>query len=94
MCACGTPTRRKEEIGGTLLNTGVYALRSDRRTRKLVDTWLSMRNTEKHDQALLNRMAFVDYMVSSSGDHDLHLWVLYECVTMRCSTAWLSSTTR
>lgn len=48
-----------------LINTGVYAMRSTNETRRLVAQWLNARNEVKeHDQAVLNLMAYKDWVVS------------------------------
>lgn len=48
-----------------LFNTGVYAIRSNNHSLKLVDRWLASNKSQGHDQMVLNSLAFQEYVVCS-----------------------------
>ena len=47
-----------------LFNTGVYAIRSTNETLRLVTRWIQANDGKAHDQAVINRMAYKDFVVS------------------------------
>lgn len=47
-----------------LFNTGIYAMRSNNATLRLVEKWLAARDATSNDQVILNSMAYKEYVVS------------------------------
>ena len=47
-----------------LFNTGIYAMRSNNATLRLVEKWLAARDATSNDQVILNSLAYKEYVVS------------------------------